>query len=358
MSAHFEKVFIKQIKKETEDCVSILFDIPETLRKKFTYNHGQHLTLRAFINGKELRRSYSLCSSPLQNEWRIAVKKIDEGLFSSFANRKLKVGDFLELMPPVGNFSIPVHKDHAKYYVAFAAGSGITPVLSILKTVLEAEPNSHFTLVYGNRNRNSIIFKEEIEGLKNIYMQRLSVSYILSREKTDSAINYGRIDAEKCRQLFNKLINIHANEFIICGPEEMILSVKDFLLHHQVDPKHIHIEYFTTPDQKNIPARKLPLQKSGAASNIVIKMDGRSFDFALPFASDETILEAALKHGADLPYACKAGVCTTCKAKLIEGEIAMDVNYGLEQEELADGFILTCQSHPLTEKVVVDYDIK
>ncbi|MEP6513048.1 MAG: 1,2-phenylacetyl-CoA epoxidase subunit PaaE [Parafilimonas sp.] len=359
MSAHFEKIPVKQIKKETEDCVSVLLDVPEHLKEKFQYRHGQHLTLRTFINGEELRRNYSLCSSPLQNEWRIAVKKLNGGLFSSFANEQLKIGDELEIMPPMGHFSITLNATNKKQYVAFAAGSGITPVISIIKTVLALEAKSNIILVYANRNRLSIIFKEELEALKNKYMNRFSVIFILSREKTDAAINHGRIDAAKCEQLFSKVLNIHSDEFFICGPEEMIFIVKDFLEQKGVAQKKIHFELFTTPDQKKTTVvRHTPKEASGAKSKIVVKLDGRAFDFELLFSSDESILDAALKQGADLPFACKGGVCCTCKAKLMEGEVDMDVNYGLDQEEVDQGFILTCQSHPRTETVVVDYDVK
>ncbi len=359
MSAHFEKVRIKEVRRETPDCVSVLFDIPEELRQKFLYKHGQHVTLKSIINGEEIRRSYSLCSSPLQNEWRIAVKILDGGLFSSFAHASLKAGDEIELMPPMGNFSIPLHPENKKTYVAVAAGSGITPILSIIKTVLATELLSKVTLVYGNRTRNSIIFKEELEALKNVYMQRFTLINILSREKTDATIHHGRIDGEKCEQLFGKLISIHSDEFLICGPGEMIFSVKGFLENKGVDKKKIHLELFSTPGQQTqAPARKVAQENTGAKSRIVVRLDGRSFDFELPFTSNESILDAALQQGADLPFACKGGVCCTCKAKLIEGEVEMDVNYGLEHEEVEQGYILTCQSHPVTEKVVVDYDVK
>ncbi len=359
MSVHFEKVRVKEVKVETPDCVSVLFDIPENLQQKFSYKHGQHVTVRTILNGEEIRRSYSLCSSPLQNEWRIAVKKLDGGLFSSFAHASLQPGDEVELMPPMGNFSIPLNTENKKTYVAFAAGSGITPILSIIKTILATEPLSHVTLVYGNRNRNSIIFKEDLEALKNVYMQRFTLINILSREKTDAPLNHGRIDGDKCNQLFGKLISIHADEFFICGPAEMIFSVKNFLENNGVEKKKVHLELFSTPGQQTqAPARKVAQENTGAKSKIVVRLDGRSFDFDLPFTSNESILDAALQQGADLPFACKGGVCCTCKAKLIEGEVEMDVNYGLEHEEVEQGYILTCQSHPVTEKVVVDYDVK
>ncbi len=361
MSSHFHPLTVKEVRQETNDCVSIRFDIPEPLKAIFKYKQGQHITLRAFVGGQELRRSYSLCSSPLdQEEFRIAVKKIDQGIFSGFANEQLKVGDVLELMPPMGNFFTPVDPIHHKRYTAFAAGSGITPLFSIIKTVLRSEPNSHFTLIYGNRNRHSIIFREEIEGLKNKYLDRFQVVYILSREKTDAPINAGHIDEAKCKLLFDKMIDLHnTDEFFICGPEAMIFTVKELLEKAGVADKKIHFELFSSPGQSSPAAVKeiSTKESSKEKSRITVKLDGVSFDFDLGY-DGEAILDAALKQGADLPYACKGGVCCTCRAKLVEGKVDMDVNYGLEPEELARGFILTCQSHPRSARLVVDFDAK
>jgi ring-1,2-phenylacetyl-CoA epoxidase subunit PaaE len=357
MSTHFEKVCIKEVRRETDECVSILLDIPEDLKENFNYLPGQHLTLRTYINDEEVRRSYSLCSSPLHNEWRIAVKKVEGGIFSVFANHTIEAGDTIEIMPPIGHFILP-HTEEAKNYICFAAGSGITPVLSILKTGLAKQPHSSFTLIYGNRTRQSIIFKEEIEALKNKYIDRLQVIHILSREQTEAPLNEGRIDIKKCEQLFKSVVSLNADEFFICGPEEMIFSIKDWLISKGVDEKKIHFELFTTTGSVQVKKEKIKSAVApGASSHITVKLDGRSFNFDLSFDSD-SILNAALKQGADLPYACKSGVCTTCKAKLLEGKVDMDVNYGLEPEEVAEGFILTCQSHPRTRKVVVDFDIK
>ena len=217
MSVHFEKLRIKQIKKETPDCVLIVFDVPDNLQQHFFYKHGQHLTMRTFINDEEVRRSYSLCSSPLDKEWRVAVKKAESGLFSMFANERLKEGDILEVMPPLGHFYTEVDPAQKKSYVAFAAGSGITPVISIIKTVLATEPQSDFTLVYGNKNRSSIIFREELEALKNKYMSRFQLIHILSREHTEAPLNEGRIDIQKCEQIFKSVAKPDADEFFICG---------------------------------------------------------------------------------------------------------------------------------------------
>lgn len=359
MSIHFEKLQVSEVRKETGDCVSIAFTVPPALQEKFNYIQGQYITLRTTINGEDVRRSYSVCSSPLDNELRVAVKKVEEGAFSTYANEFLKSGDTLDVMPPMGKFFTALKPEQIKQYVGFASGSGITPLLSIIKTTLQTEPRSSFTLVYGNRNRHSIIFKEALEGLKNRYMERFRVIYILSREKTDAAINFGRIDAEKCTALCNKNLDITTtDEFFLCGPESMIFSVKDQLEQLGVDKKKIHFELFTVPGQKlsSIVKREYAV-KTEVNSKITVKLDGIAFDFDLGFDGD-AILDAALKNGADLPYACKGGVCCTCRAKLVEGEVDMDVNYGLEQEEIEQGFILTCQSHPRTEKVVVDFDSK
>ena len=359
MSIHFHRLAVKEIKKETPECVSLLFDVPEELKKDFQFSQGQSLTIRAIINGEEVRRTYSICSSPLENQLKVAVKKVEGGLFSGFANEQLKKGDVLEVMQPVGKFYTELNPAQKKNYLAFAAGSGITPVLSLIKTTLATEKESSFTLVFGNKNRSSIIFFEELESLKNKYMERFNLVHILSREKTETAVNFGRINTEKLNNLGKLVDYTGTDEFFICGPEEMIFCVKDFLEAKEVDKKKIHFELFTSPGQRTKPeVGSLKSEETGPMSRIVMKVDGRSFDFDLPMASDTTILDAALQQGADLPYACKGGMCCTCKAKLLEGEVMMDVHWGLEEEEVEKGYILTCQSHPKTERVVVDFDVK
>ena len=358
MAVHFHQLKIATIKKETADCVSITFCIPENLQEAFVFEQGQNITIKINIDGEEIRRSYSICSSPFENVLKVAVKKVDGGKFSTYANEVLKAGDELDVLPPTGRFNCALNSNHKKRYLAFAAGSGITPILSIIATTLHTEPGSSFTLVLGNQSRLSIIFFEELEAIKNKYLQRFNFINILSREKTDTPINSGRIDASKLEALTKLIDYNNTNEIFICGPEAMIFCVKDFLAQKGIDKKHIHFELFTTPGVNKAESKKLKAESETAAkSNITIKLDGRSFDFDLAF-NKESILDAALQKGADLPYACKGGVCCTCKAKLISGEVEMDVNWGLEQEEIEQGFILTCQSHPKTEKVVVDFDIK
>lgn len=359
MSIHFHPLRIKEVRKETPECVSVLFEIPSALQENFQFHQGQSLTMRTFINKEEVRRTYSICSSPIDREWRVAIKKVEGGLFSSFANDNLKQGDVLDVMEPVGKFYTELNPNQRKNYVAFAAGSGITPVISLIKTTLAIETNSEFTLVFGNRNRNSIIFFEELEGLKNKYMNRFNLVHILSRERTDTALNFGRIGDEKLSELEKIVDYTGTDEFFICGPEVMIFSVKDFLEAKGIDKRKIHFELFTTPGQKqSVASIQRESRDSGPKSKITVKLDGRSFDFDLSLNAETTILDAALKQGADLPFACKGGVCCTCKAKLVEGEVSMDVHWGLEDEEVEQGYILTCQSHPKTEKVVVDFDIK
>jgi ring-1,2-phenylacetyl-CoA epoxidase subunit PaaE len=361
MSIHFHSLKIADIRKETADCVSIAFEVPESLKKTFAFHHGQNVTLKAMIDGEDLRRSYSICSSPHDNELRVAVKKADKGKFSTYINKSLKKGDLLEVLPPTGKFYTSLHQSQQKNYLAIAAGSGITPVISIIKTTLLTEPESTFTLIYGNRNRASIIFREELENLKNRYIDRFQLIHVLSREKTDAALNSGRIDVPKSRELFSKLIHLRAiDDIFLCGPEEMIFSVSNFLEQSGVEKKKIHFELFTTPEQKKYS------KQSGADSNqqiltgestVQIKLDGIVSDFKLAY-DQESILNAALKQGIDLPFACKGGVCCSCRAKLEEGQVEMDVNYALEPDEVKAGFILTCQSHPRSEKVVVNFDVR
>lgn len=360
MSLHFHKLRVKEIRKETDDCVSISFDIPSGLKDLFLFEQGQNITLRRDLNGEETRRSYSICTSPFENELRVAVKRVEGGLFSGFAHSDLHTGDEIEVLPPTGKFNTKLNPANTKKYLAFAAGSGITPVISIIKTTLQTEPGSSFTLVYGNRSRHSIIFFEELEALKNKYLHRFNLIYILSREGTDTPVNAGRIDVNKLTEL-SKLINYQLmDEIFICGPEEMIFAVKDFMEKEKIDEGKIHFELFTTPGQKKNTMFNLFSKKTKAPgkSLVTIKQDGRTMDFELAPDSEDTILDTALKLGADLPYSCRGGVCCTCKARLLEGQVEMDMNWGLEKEEVEQGYILTCQSHPRTPKVVVDFDVK
>jgi len=307
MSIHFHKLVVKEVRRETPECVSVLFDVPEEIKKDFAFKQGQSLTMRTFLNGEEVRRTYSICASPLDNEWRVAIKKQESGLFSGFANEQLKKGDALEVMPPVGKFYTHLDPQQKKNYVAFAAGSGITPVISIIKTTLRTEPKSQFTLVYGNRNKNSIIFKEELEGLKDKFIDRFRIIHILSRERTDSPVNSGRIDTNKLSEL-NKLIDYkNTDEFFVCGPEDMIFCARDFL-EVAIERSRVHFELFTTPGEEHkskVKNQKSKAREEGPVSKISVKLDGITFDFDLGF-NGEPILDAALKQGADLRFHVKA----------------------------------------------------
>jgi len=362
MSApRFYPLKIKEVRPETTDCVSVALEVPEDLQEAFRFAPGQYLTFRTHMQDAEIRRSYSICSAPREGELRVAIKKVQDGKFSTYANEGLKRGDVIDVMSPMGKFSPKRTGIAQKHYVAIAAGSGITPIMSIMKHVLETESGSSFTLIYGNKNRNTIIFREEIEGLKNLYMQRLRVYHILSREFMDVPLFNGRITAEKIGEFCHSLIDINTiDEAFICGPEDMILSVRQQLTDLGVPSSHVHIELFTSPDQPKATHQKWVsdhAEETGPMSKVSITLDGTTFEMDLAYNGD-SILDAALKQGADLPYACKGGVCCTCRAKITEGTVDMEVNYALEPDEIEKGFVLTCQSHPRTARVVVDFDAR
>ncbi len=355
----FHSLKVKDVRSETADCVSVSLEVPAAKQELFRFLPGQYLTFRREMDGVEVRRSYSICSSPNDGELRVAIKKVEQGKFSSFANDVLKAGDELETMPPMGKFTPRETDKKDRQYLAIAAGSGITPILSIMKTVLENETGSRFTLIYGNKSRTSVIFREAIEALKNRYMERLSLYHVLSREYMEVPLFSGRINAAKCREFCGALIDLTTiDEAFICGPESMILSVKEELTDLCMPSDHIHIELFTSPDQPKAAHEKWAKEhdsSKGPSSKVSITLDGTTFDMEVPF-NGETILDAALRHGADLPYACKGGVCCTCRALVTEGEVEMEVNYSLEHYEVEKGYVLTCQSHPRTERVIIDFD--
>jgi ring-1,2-phenylacetyl-CoA epoxidase subunit PaaE len=355
----FQQLTIADIQRETDDAVSIAFALSDEQKEQFQFIPGQYLTFKAQIDGEEVRRSYSICSAPFNGEaLRVAVKKVEQGKFSTFANETLRPGDVLEAMPPMGNFHTQLNAERKRHYVAFAAGSGITPVLSILKSALLTEPESEFTLFYGNRSSNSILFKEEIEDLKNRFLTRLRVYHILSREDPGVKLFKGRLDTTKCELLLDKFGDIkQADEFFICGPEEMINAVSSTLTKAGIPEKQIRFELFTTPTQtaKRINQVVKTEPQDSFSSQVRIIMDGDETAFYLK-TDDLPVLDAALREGLDVPYACKGAVCCTCKAKVLEGKVRMDMNYSLEQDELDAGYVLTCQAHPESKTVVLDYD--
>ncbi len=354
MGNKFHKIRVKDIEKTTADCSVLTFDVEERLIEDFAYKQGQYLTLKAMINGEEVRRSYSLCSSPIDGEWKVAVKKIHEGKFSTFANEVLKPGDFLEVMPPNGKFYVNCEPEKAKNYLAFAAGSGITPVLSIIKTHLHREPNSTFKLFYVNKSVASIILKEEVEALRNTFLGRLEIYHFLTREMRDAELFNGRLSEEKMEIIFDKIVDANeVDDAFVCGPNEMIFMVRDFLQARGVPEKNVHFELFNTGGVKV--TKKVRTVDTSKMSEVHIVEGGKTIKFSIPQGSDN-ILDAGMKQNMDLPYACKGGVCCTCRAKLVEGEIDMEINYALEQDELDAGYILTCQAVPTSQKVVVDFD--
>ncbi|MEQ6124342.1 1,2-phenylacetyl-CoA epoxidase subunit PaaE [Pseudotenacibaculum sp. MALMAid0570] len=356
--AEFHQVKIAEIVKETKDTVSITFDIPEHLQKTFEFIQGQYLTLRKIINGEDIRRSYSLCTSPLEKKWKVAVKKIPGGVFSSYANDTLKVGDEIEIMEPSGSFFVEVEKSASKNYIAFAAGSGITPMLSIIKTHLLSEPKSTFKLFYLNRTVKSIIFKEEIERLKNQFFGRFQVFYFLTKEQRDIPFLNGRFDTQKLNVLTKTFIDIEdTSDCFICGPQEMIFLIRDHLVEAGLDKEKVHYELFFSGDSdKDSQHIAEVLEQKVDGTEVTIIDGGKEFHFVMDDDFDN-ILDGALAAGADLPFACKGGVCSTCKCKVVEGSVEMKINYALIESEVKQNLVLSCQAVPTTEKVVVDFDV-
>jgi ring-1,2-phenylacetyl-CoA epoxidase subunit PaaE len=357
--SNFYNIQLSQVYKETDDTTVLAFDVPQELKEEFKYRQGQFLTLRAMINDEDVRRSYSLCSSPLDDEWKVAVKEIFEGKFSTYVNRELKTGDLLQVAAPSGDFGIDCYDEkETKNYVAFAAGSGITPMLSIIKTHLASEPNAKFKLFYLNRTVKSIIFKEEIEALKNKYLSRFEVFYFLSREHRDTELFNGRFDKEKLQMLTKTLINApHTDHAFICGPEEMIFLIRDELVTAGMKKENVHFELFVSGLSDADKARAAAaLEKKVDGVEVTIIDGSREFNFVLGDDYDN-VLDGAIGAGADLPYACKGGVCSTCKCQVIEGSVEMKVNYALTEEEVEKGFVLSCVSVPTSKKLVVSYDV-
>jgi ring-1,2-phenylacetyl-CoA epoxidase subunit PaaE len=359
MSTNFYPLKVKNIRRETQDCVSVSFDVPENMATEFAFKQGQYLTFKKELNGAEVRRSYSLCSSPLDGELRVAIKQVEEGIFSTYINKELKEGDVLESMTPQGLFTSPIEEEASKNYFLIAAGSGITPILSIIKTVLQSEPKSNITLLYGNKNRSTIIFKSDLEALKNKYMERLSVYHILSREQADTDLMCGRIDASKCNYFLDKIIDPkHIHEAFLCGPEEMILTAKESLIAAGVPENNVHYElFYSAVAAQKQQERKEKSVNTDTMSTVSVTLDGTTTIISLGY-NGESILDAALENGADLPFACKGGVCATCRCKIESGVVEMDVNYSLEKDEIERGFVLACQAHPRSEKVVVNFDAR
>ncbi|BAP44253.1 phenylacetate-CoA oxygenase, PaaK subunit [Pseudomonas sp. StFLB209] len=353
----FHSLTVSDVRTETRDAVSIAFDIPPELAERFRFEHGQHLVMRTHLDGKEVRRSYSICTGANDGELRVAIKRVAGGMFSAWANDRLKVGQQLEVMPPAGHFSVPLDPARHGRYLAVAAGSGITPILSIIKTTLQSEPHSQVTLIYGNRSSTAAMFREQLEDLKNRYLQRLNLIFVFSREQQDVELYNGRIDADKCSQLFSRWINVKAlDAAFICGPQAMTETVREQLRANGLPSERIHFELFAAAGSSHTrQARQIAAQAGSATSQITVISDGRELSFALP-RNSVSVLEAGNAQGAELPYSCKAGVCSTCKCKVISGEVEMDSNFALEDYEVAAGYVLSCQAFPLSDQVVLDFD--
>jgi ring-1,2-phenylacetyl-CoA epoxidase subunit PaaE len=351
----FHRLAVEDLRRETADAVSMTFKIPDDLADDYDFAPGQYLTLRTTMDGEEVRRSYSICSGPDDGELRIAVKKVDGGAFSSWAADELKSGDELDVMTPTGRFGVRAAPDEARIYVGFAAGSGITPLLSIIKGVLAREPKSRFFLFYGNRSTTGVMFLEALEELKDRFLQRFSLFHVISGEEQDIPILHGRLDGEKVRVLLRSLVPAASVDHVfICGPTGMSEEIETTCRDIGIADDRIHVERFVSglggkPRPKAVIAPTAPPK---AFASLII--DGKRRD--VPVAEGEAILDAALRAGVDLPFACKGGMCSTCRAKLVEGKAEMDVNYSLEPWELKAGFVLTCQAKPVSDNVVVDYD--
>ena len=357
MSDKFHTLQIKDVSKTTEDAVILTLDVPPALVATYDFIQGQYLTVKASINEENVQRAYSLCSSPLDKCWKVAVKKVPGGKFSTYANEVLEAGNTLEVMPPEGRFYVPIDTEKQRNYIAFAGGSGITPILSIVKTHLNAEPHSNFKLFFTNKNVASIMLKEELESLKNQFMDRFEIFYFLTQEQRNIAFFNGRMDQDKLDIIFKTIAELkNTDHFFLCGPEEMIFTVRDYLINHDIPKDHLHFELFTSKseDKKQIIAETRK-KFEGQTCHITVIEGGKTLQYDIAQGS-ENILDSALKNSADLPFACKGGVCCTCKAKLLDGEVNMLVNYGLEQDELDAGYILTCQSIPVSDNIKVDFD--
>jgi ring-1,2-phenylacetyl-CoA epoxidase subunit PaaE len=350
----FHPLRIADIRRETADCVSLAFDVPEALRPDYAFVPGQYLTLSAVIEGEEVRRSYSISSGLDDGELRVAIKRLPGGAFSGWAHETLRAGDTLSVMTPDGRFGVPVEPASARLLVAIAAGSGITPVMAILKSVLDREPHSRFILFYGNRDSDSVIFRDQLGDLKDRYLARLSVFHLLSREQQDLPALNGRLDGATVQGLMRAMVPLSAVDHVfVCGPQPMIAALPGALAALDLPRARIHVERFTPGEGGKLRPVAAPPQAEPAAIATVI-CDGRRAE--IPVAAGEAIIDAAIRAGRALPYSCKGGMCCTCRAKLLDGSVAMAVNYSLEPWETAAGYVLTCQARPLTDRVVLDYD--
>jgi ring-1,2-phenylacetyl-CoA epoxidase subunit PaaE len=358
MSLHFHPLRVKSVRPESDEAIVVSFAVPPELAEQFRFTQGQHLTLKQSVGGSEQRRSYSICAAPSEGELRVGIRKVPGGVFSSWVHEQLKAGDTLQVMTPEGRFFVPLDAAASRHYLAVAGGSGITPILSIMKAVLEAEPKSRFTLIYGNRKQRSTMFTEEIEDLKNRYLSRLTLHLVFSQEATDLPLYHGRLDRAKIGDFLATLVDPGGiDHAFVCGPHGVNDEAEAALLAAGIAAEKIHIERFGIPDESG-PGRaaaQAPREGDAADARVVLVRDGvaREIDF---HSAQGNILDAAAAAGIEVPFSCKSGVCCTCRARLLEGEVRMARNFALEKHEVAAGFVLTCQSHPLTERVVLSFD--
>ncbi len=357
MSPRFHTLTIKDVRPETADAVSVSFDVQPDLAEAYRFSAGQYLTLRLPVEGTDLRRSYSICAGEDDGELRVAIKRIEGGRFSTFANESLKPGMAIEVMSPSGRFTVPDRGPGPKTFVAIAAGSGITPIIAMVRTLLNRDPQTDFVLIYGNRTSQTILFRTELEDLKDRFPARFSVHHVLSREVQDIPLLAGRLDADKLRTLLTHVVPVATvDDFFLCGPGALIETARATLVELGVGTDRIHQEFFTPADgsapHAPKPAKDRTATDHAATAQLVI--DGVKTTVGV--ASGETIVDAAARAGLEVPYSCKGGMCCTCRAKVVEGAVDMAVNYSLEPWEVEAGFVLTCQSRPLSQKVVLDYD--
>ncbi|HMI40066.1 MAG TPA: 2Fe-2S iron-sulfur cluster-binding protein [Sphingomicrobium sp.] len=358
MSAGFHKLTVAEIVPETDEAYSIRFHVPHELHDTFAFRAGQHLTLRVDIDGEEVRRNYSLCSAPAEGDWIVTVKRIADGVFSNWVGDTLKVGDEMDVMPPHGSFTTAFDTTAARRYVGFAGGSGITPLMSLIRTALAEEPRSHFTLFYGNRDSSSVIFLEGLAALKDRYMERFELYHFLSDEEGDVALFNGMLDRKTCNAAIDELVDDPkgVDGWFICGPGPMMDAAEAALIDKGVDKDRIHIERFTAGrPSAAIAAQIAELQDQAAGVTISVTIDGRTRRVEFDHNAGN-ILDSARNAGLPAPFACKAGVCATCRAKVTKGKVEMAARYGLTDEEVAAGYVLTCQSVPVGDGVAVDYD--
>ncbi|WP_425076439.1 2Fe-2S iron-sulfur cluster-binding protein [Psychroserpens sp. S379A] len=348
--SQFHSLAIKHIDRITDKSVAISFDVPEHLKSAFSFKAGQYITLKTTVNGNEVRRDYSLCSSPKSGELKVAIKEVKDGTFSSYANQQLKVGDILEVATPNGRFIFEPNDSKTKHIAAFAAGSGITPVLSIVKCALEEEVQSHVVLVYGNKTTKDTMFLDELLQLQHQYSDRLSIQFVFSQSQENDAV-FGRIEKSTVNLVVkNKYKHLDIDAFYLCGPEGMIHTVKDVLEEHNIDNNTIFYELFKASKPEAIPTANI----ASGFTEVTVLLDDETTTFEMP--QKQTILEAALDKDIDAPYSCQGGICSSCIARVTEGEATMRQNNILTDGELAEGLILTCQAQPTTEKITVDYD--